>query len=245
LNPFLDKDALFDKASVLDVKARTESGTLIDVEIQLWNHRDMEKRTLYYWAKLFESQLKEGDSYWKLHKAVTINVLDFDYIPTDRYHTTFHLREDVTGLLLTDLLEIHFVELRKLREQAVGLERRLVRWMLFLTAKSRESLEGLAMQDPAIKKALTTLEFLSQDEEARRLYEERMKGLQTYMAEIHGAKEEGRKEGREEGRKEGDRNARKEVAKKLLQMGLTIEQVVESTSLSREEVEAIRKELLQ
>lgn len=82
-NPFLDKDALFDKTSVLDVKSRTESGMLIDVEIQLWG----------------------------------------------RYHTTFHLREDVTGVLLTDLLEIHFVELRKLREQAVGMERRLVRWI--------------------------------------------------------------------------------------------------------------------
>ncbi|MBX6396543.1 MAG: Rpn family recombination-promoting nuclease/putative transposase, partial [Alicyclobacillaceae bacterium] len=229
LNPFLDKDGLLDKMSVLDVQARTDTGTLIDVEIQLWNRRDIEKRTLYYWAKMFESQLQEGDSYRKLHKAVTINVLDFDYIPTDRYHSTFHLREDTTGILLTDLLEIHFIELRKLRKQAVGLERRLVRWMLFLTATSRESLEGLAMQDPAIKKALTTLEFLSQDEEARRRYEERQKGLQTYLADIEGAKEEGRRE----------------VAKALLEMGDSVEKVVMVTKLSREEVEAIRKELLQ
>ena len=35
LNPFLEKDALSDKMSVLDVKARTESGMLVDVEIQL------------------------------------------------------------------------------------------------------------------------------------------------------------------------------------------------------------------
>ncbi|WP_288009538.1 Rpn family recombination-promoting nuclease/putative transposase [Kyrpidia sp.] len=161
LNPFLDKEALTDKLAVLDVKARTESGTLIDVEIQLWNHRDMEKRTLYYWAKLFESQLKEGESYFKLHKAVTINVVDFKYIETDRYHSTFHLREDTTGILLTDLAEIHFIELPKLRERSVGLERRLVRWMLFFTAKTKEQLEGLAMGDPAIRKALTTLEFLS------------------------------------------------------------------------------------
>ncbi|MBX6396544.1 MAG: Rpn family recombination-promoting nuclease/putative transposase, partial [Alicyclobacillaceae bacterium] len=63
LNPFLDKDALLDKMSVLDVQARTDTGMLIDVEIQLWNRRDIEKRTLYYWAKMFESQLQEGDSY--------------------------------------------------------------------------------------------------------------------------------------------------------------------------------------
>ncbi|RIV16395.1 Rpn family recombination-promoting nuclease/putative transposase, partial [Alicyclobacillaceae bacterium I2511] len=139
LNPFLEKDALTDKQGVLDVKAKTETGTLLDVEIQLQDHQDMEKRTLFYWAKMFEEQLEEGQSYHKLHKAVTINVLDFNYIPTEKYHTTFHLREDtISDLWLTDLLEIHFVELRKLQEQSVGIERRLVRWMLFLTAKTKE-----------------------------------------------------------------------------------------------------------
>ncbi|ADG05608.1 conserved hypothetical protein [Kyrpidia tusciae DSM 2912] len=243
LNPFLDKEALTDKLAVLDVKARTESGTLIDVEVQLWNHRDMEKRTFYYWAKLFESQLKEGESYFKLHKAVTINVVDFTYIETDRYHSTFHLREDTTGILLTDLAEIHFIELPKLRERSVGFERRLVRWMLFFTAKTKEQLEGLAMGDPAIRKALTTLEFLSQDEEARRLYEERMKGLQTYLADMEGARQEGREEGRKEGRKEGDREARRALAKNFLGMGLTVEQVAKGTGLTRNEVEAIRREM--
>lgn len=144
---------------------------------------------------------------------------------------------------LSDLAEIHFIELPKLREQAVGLERRLVRWMLFFTAKTKEQLEGLAMGDPAIKKALTTLEFLSQDEEARRLYEERMKGLQTYLADMEGARQEGREEGRKEGGKEGDREARRALAKNFLGMGLTVEQVAKGTGLTRNEVEAIRREM--
>ncbi|CAB3389546.1 Rpn family recombination-promoting nuclease/putative transposase [Kyrpidia spormannii] len=176
-------------------------------------------------------------------EAVTINVVDFTYIETDRYHSTFHLREDTTGILLTDLAEIHFIELPKLRERSVGLERRLVRWMLFFTAKTKEQLEGLAMGDPAIKEALTTLEFLSQDEEARRLYEERMKGLQTYLADLEGARQEGREEGRKEGRKEGDREARRALAKNFLGMGLTVEQVAKGTGLTRNEVEAIRREM--
>ena len=243
LNPFLEKEALSDKLAVLDVKARTESGTLINVEVQLWNHQDMEKRTLYYWAKLFQSQLKEGDSYYALQKAVTINVVDFRYIETEAYHSTFHLREDKTGLLLTDLAEIHFVELPKLKEQSLGTERRLVKWMLFLTAKTREQLEVLVMGDPVMRKALTTLEFLSQDEETRRLYEERMKGLQTYMADIEGARREGREEGRKEGREEGHREARREIARAMLEAGDNVEKVVRLTKLPREQVEAIQREL--
>ncbi|WP_232796675.1 Rpn family recombination-promoting nuclease/putative transposase [Kyrpidia spormannii] len=132
---------------------------------------------------------------------------------------------------LTDLAEIHCIELPKLREQSSGLEQWLVRWMLFFTA----------MGDRAIRKVLTTLEFLSQDEEARRLYEERMKGLQTYLADMEGARQEGREEGRKEGREEGDREARKELARALLDMGDDSEKVVQVTKLSKEEVEVIRR----
>ncbi len=88
LNPFLEKDALSDKMSVLDVKARTESGMLVDVEIELQDRRDMGKPTRHCWSKLFQGQLQEGDSYRSLHKAVTVNMLDFDYPSTERYHTT-------------------------------------------------------------------------------------------------------------------------------------------------------------
>ena len=235
LNPFLEKDALSDKMSVLDVKARTESGMLLDVEIQLRDRRDMEKRTLFYWSKLFQGQLQEGDSYRQLHKAVTVNVLDFDYVPTDRYHSTFHLREDATARLLTDLLEVHFVELRKLKAQAVGLERRLVRWMLFLTTQTREGLEELAMQEPAMKKAVTTLEFLSQDERARQLYEERQKALMTYTADVEGA--------REEGREEGEHHRAVSTARKLMAAGMDVKQIAEFVDLSVDEVEAIRRSL--
>jgi predicted transposase/invertase (TIGR01784 family) len=233
--------------SVLDVKARTESGMLVDVEIQLRDRRDMAKRTLFYWAKLFQGQLQEGDHYRQLHKAVTINVLDFDYVPTDRYHSTFHLREDATGLMLTDLLEVHFVELQKLQAQAVGLERRLVRWMLFLTTKTREQLEELAMQEPALKKALTTLEFLSQDERTRQLYEERQKGLMTYTADVESAREEGheegREEGRQEGRQEGEHQRAETTARKMLLAGMDVRQIAEFVDLSVDAVEAIRRSL--
>ena len=229
LNPFLEKDALSDKMSVLDVKARTESGILVNVEIQLRDRRDMEKRTLFYWSKLFPGQLQEGDSYRQLYKAVTVKVLDFDYVPTDRYHSTFHLREDATALLLTDLLEVHFVELRKLKAQSVGLERRLVRWMLFLTTKTREGLEELAMQEPAIQKALTTLEFLSQDERARQLYEERQKALMTYLADVEGAREE------------GEHQRAVSAARKMLLAEMDVKQIAEFVDLSVDEVEAIRR----
>ncbi len=238
LNPFLDKDAISDKQSVLDIKARTESGTIIDVEIQLADHRDMAPRTLYYWAKLFEQQLTEGEHYRTLHKTVTINILNFAYLPSPAYHTTFHLREDTTRALLTDLCEIHFVELPKLRTSEINLHHRLIRWMLFLTTQTSEQLEVLAMDDPVMKKAVTTLEFLSQDQKIRELYLARQKGLQTYAADMDAAREEGLQQGLEQ----GAHTKAMEVARRLRRSGLSADQIQEATGLSIGAIAAIMDE---
>ena len=228
LNPYLDKDALTDKMSVLDIRARTTTRSLINIEIQLWNAGDMQKRTLYYWAKLYTGQMEEGDQYRTLQKSITVNVLDFITIENEQYHNVFHVREDKTGQLLTDALEIHFLELRKLRNELLKPEQRLVRWMLFLSSRTREHMEELAKEDPAMLKALTTLEFLSQDEEARQLYEARQKALHDYASAIGAARDKGLTEGRTEGRKERDI----EFARQLLAEGEPLERVARLTGLS-------------
>ncbi|WAH39314.1 Rpn family recombination-promoting nuclease/putative transposase [Alicyclobacillus dauci] len=229
LNPYIDKGAVRDKQSILDIRARGADGQYINVEIQLWNRKDIEKRTLFYWAKMYSGQLEEGDPYRKLSKTVTINILDFDYIHAEKYHTTFHLREDSTSLMLTDDIEIHFIELRKLKEQSYGTQRRLVRWMLFIAGLSNEKLEELAMEEPVIRKALTTLEFLSQDAEARRLYEERQRALRDEISAVEGAREEGREEGR------------LEVARNLLTMGLSVVEIAKATGLPEEDILKLQK----
>nr|WP_162839393.1 Rpn family recombination-promoting nuclease/putative transposase [Ferroacidibacillus organovorans] len=235
LNPYLDKTTVYDKMSVLDIKARTASGTLINIEIQLRDQQDMEKRSLYYWARMYGSQLVQGEIYRSLCRTVTINILGFNYIDNDRYHNTFHLREDSTGLILTNDIEIHMIELQKLREIAVGQQRKLVRWTLFLLGPGQERMEELAMEEPAIKKALTTLEFLSQDREARELYEARQKAIHDWNSNIHGA--------REDGREKGERFKAIEVAQNMLSEGMEVELVARLTGLTHEEINGLRKEM--
>ncbi len=131
VNPYIDKDALEDKQSVLDIKAVTSKGEQINIEIQLSNEYDMEKRTLYYWAKLYEEQMQEGEEYRDLKKTITINILDFDMVDNHQYHNIFHLREDTTHILLTEDIEIHIMELCKLEEEHYDLSDRLTKWLLF------------------------------------------------------------------------------------------------------------------
>lgn len=80
----------------------------------------------------------------------------------------YHLREDQTGIELIDDIEVHFLELPKLDEQAVSIkEGGLVNWLLFLKGADQSKWEVLTMNEPVLKKAMDTLEFLSQDLEAR------------------------------------------------------------------------------
>ena len=78
-------------------------------------------------------------------------------------------------------------------------------------------------------------------------YEDSLKAYRDIKNSIDTAKEEGRKKGREEGRKEGREEGREEgvakeklaTAKRLLDMGLTQEQVAKGTGLSIKEIEKL------
>lgn len=59
-DPHLHREHEDDKLSILDVSATLDTGTKVNVEIQLNNNHDMIKRSLYYWGKLYTSQLQKG-----------------------------------------------------------------------------------------------------------------------------------------------------------------------------------------
>ena len=137
-NADIDKSYINDKFSRLDVKAVTNKNEIINIEIQLKipfghvvndipslpyqehpllkNEYNMIQRSLYYWSKLYEEQLEEGDRYDKLCRTVCINILDFKYLKNDRFHNGYRLKEIDTNEELTDLEEIHFIEIPKLKK---------------------------------------------------------------------------------------------------------------------------------
>jgi predicted transposase/invertase (TIGR01784 family) len=235
LNPYTDKDDPMDKQSIFDIWAKTVDGRLINIEMQLFNRYDMEKRTLYYWSKRYSSQLQTGGKYTELKKCITINILNYSVLPNEHTHSVFHLREDGSGATLTDDIEIHFLELPKLNTTAVPGEEGLVNWLLFLKGSDNSNWEVLRMNEPALRKAMETLEFLSQDSEARRKYEDRQKFLHDEASQRDGAQ----REGFAKGMKEGIKEAKLEVARKLLLMGLDLPAIQTATGLTEEELKSI------
>ncbi len=171
--------------------------------------------------------------------------MDFSLLKNDPYHSVFHLREDQTGISLIDDIEIHFLELPKLNAQSVQLAQGgLANWLLFLKGVTPDQWEVLTMNEPELKKSMDTLEFLSQDQEARMRYEARQKYLHDQAslmeaaknAELYGFKagmERGLEEGIEKGLAQGIERGLEEGIEKGMEKGMEkgIEQGIQQTAL--------------
>jgi predicted transposase/invertase (TIGR01784 family) len=87
-----------DKKGILDVRVKTQDGRQINIEIQILPTEFMPERTLFYWSKMFTSQIHSGEGYELLKKCITINIVDFDCTPLKQVHSCYHL---VHGMSLT------------------------------------------------------------------------------------------------------------------------------------------------
>ena len=204
-NTDIDKSYIEDKFSRLDVKAVTSKNEIINIEIQLKNEYNMIQRSLYYWSKLYEEQLSEGDRYDKLSRTVCINILDFKYLKNDRFHNGYRLKEIETNEELTDLQEIHFIEIPKLKrfestEEIVDL---LEGWVEFLRDPESEVIRKLEMSNKEIREAKDELYRLSRNSKERELSYLREKSLRDEISALANAKEKGLKEGLKQGLFEG------------------------------------------
>ena len=249
LNPEMNKEYNCDKKSVMDIRAVTNEGIHVNIEIQLANKHDMERRTLYYWAKMYTLQMREGMSYQELANTITINILDFNYInQTRNYHSVFRLFEKEEGFELTEALEIHFIELPKLlvkwRERLVSpWEDVLVRWLFLLEGSEDEeilrTLEEIAVQDPVLNQAMEEWEKSSDDPKIREEYFDRRKAVLDEMAAVREA-ELRLREAIKQGKKEGREEEKQQVTKKLLKKGMDVKLISEITGISVEEIKNLR-----
>ena len=193
-----------DKSIALDVRVRLANGEQIDVEMQTQRHPALRERALYYWARLYVGQQQHGSPYTDLRRCAVIWITNFNELPEQRFHSIFSLRESHNAALLTDQLELHLVELPKLRD---ALDRNdeptLLAWGKFLTATADEDLETLAMEDPVLKQAKDALDRLSADPAARIRAEQREMALFSYELGLSRAHRDGIEKGLEQGIEQG------------------------------------------
>ncbi|APZ30437.1 hypothetical protein RRIM16_06655 [Rickettsia conorii subsp. raoultii] len=246
LNPYNPKNFKADKLSILDIKAKGESSKRYNIEIQVTDEADYDKRALYYWAKMYTEQLKEGSDYAALNKTIGIHILNFTSITdTDEYHNSFQLKEIKSGLVYFKDIELHTIELNKfaknpkeeLSDVVKKVKNALDIWLAFLTRNDLLNKDNLPkeLDNDVLKKALTVLEVINLNDAEREEYENRLEWLRIETSAFKKMKEEGRAEG------EARRNI--EIAKEMLIDKEPLETIIKYTKLSKEAIAKLKAEI--
>lgn len=266
LNPYNAQDFSHEKLSILDIKARNTDGKRFNIEIQISNESDYDKRALFYWSKVYAEQLQSGDSYSALSKTIGIHILNFTSIPdAPKYHNVFRITERDSNIVYFKDLELHTIELNKftpdakkdLSETLAKVKNSLDMWTAFLTRHDLLKIDDLPpeLNSKEIKKALNLLNVMNFTEQERNAYEDHLKWLRIEGNTLEKAqadgfkqgKEEGREEGeviglkkgREEGKEEGVEEGRIIIAKKMLAKNRPIDEIIDFTGLTVQQIKEL------
>lgn len=259
-NPEIPKNMRDSKIGILDVRAEINGKEIIEVEMQVQNQYNIDKRSPTYITKLYSDQLKEGDSYIEVKKVAVINILNFNYYKRNSYHSVARMKfEDskenekvymgyiAEDQYATEDLEMHFIELPKFREKNPDISSKLDQW-LWLICGEEEKIKMAKKENEKIKEAKSELDKLEMSAEDRELYELRLKAIRDeiniresgYMDGMKDGEEKGKKEGREEGKEEGRNENKKEIALNMLKKQMPLELIEELTGLSQSEIEKLK-----
>ncbi len=247
LNPYNPKNFRTDKLSILDIKAVGETGKRFNIEIQITDESDYDKRALYYWAKLYTEQLKTGAGYDTLNKAIGIHILNFtSIVGADKYHNVFHIKEKESGLPYFTDLELHTIELIKfsndpnedLKTLLAKVKNGLDIWTAFLTRNDLLNKDNLPqpLNNDSLKKALHVLETMNFTDEERMAYEDHLKWLRIEANTIEKAEKKARLAGKLEGKLE----EKLEIAKAMLKERDSVEKIIRITGLSIKQIAQLK-----
>ena len=247
-NRYVDIEEADDKLGIMDLRAELENGAHCIIEIQLKHCENEPERILYYWADAYSRQIKRGDRFGKLQKTISIAILDHELEELrgmEKIGVKWQIRDELTGKrILTDRLELVIIELPKARRMyKTNSNNTICQWMLFLDNPNQKEVVQIMKDNKDINKAIDELEQVSGNEKLRRIAELKEKYIRDEQASIEYAQDEGYKHGKEDGIAEGEARGKAkgktEIAKKMLKKCMKIEDVIELTGLSQEEIEKL------
>lgn len=198
-----------EKIGVVDLRAILDNGTICDIEIQIADNKDTAERFLYYWSKIYSSQLLKGGYYTELNKVIGIIIIDYELEKTkgiEQLSTKWKIKEVTTGkdLELTDALELCIIEIPKVKEVLKkDPNNKLAQWIMFINNPNEREVSKIVEKNKEIKEAMEELEEISNDRRLRIIAELKEKAIKD--------ENNGRIRYREEGLKERNRKTEKKA----------------------------------
>ena len=232
------------KNEVLDLKVELDNGEICNLEIQLANKKNFKERMLDYWARLYSGQLEKEKDYTILKRTILIAIVNFNIkeFIKEEYHTKWQIREERNReLILTNDFEIHIIEIEKaIKSLKENKQDKIAQWMSFFDNPNSMEVKVMSKENEDINEALEQLRRLSSNKQLREIIEREERIERDRIAELQYAKEEGIEQGIEQGIERGEKKKQIEIAKRMLEKGKDIEEIMEITELTQKEIMGIK-----
>ena len=218
-NQNLIRETPEEKFGIVDLRANVGNSSIVHIEVQMSDPYNMFKRLLWYWSRIYGKQLKDAENYSILKKTISILIVNYDIEQLKWFkdaHTKWKLLEErKLGIRPFEDIEIHIIELPKIKQYQNETEKGLNTWLEFLTNPESEEVKMSKEENKDLNEAYEKLEYISEDEELRRRADLRLMAILDENSKREGDLklkkeiEEGQKK-LDEGRKELD-EGRKEL----------------------------------
>ncbi len=230
----LERKLISEKLGILDIVATLNDSTRVNIEMQVKDYYNTIDRSVFYGTGIYHENLNSGQDYLEMPKSISIWITDYDVFEEGPFHERARLKRDYENIVLTDKLEIHYIQLTKFEEKCKRISDKLEQWLTFI---KNENVEEIRMIDnKLVQKAENEFEYLTGDAETRRLAELREKAIRDEAAGLKSA----RRKGIEEGIQQGIEKQKIETAKKMLAEKIDIELIMKITELTKEEIEKLK-----
>lgn len=238
-----------EKWSRIDIKASVDNEKVVNIEMQLEPDKEMVQRSTYYGGRLIAEQLEPNELYSDIKQVILINILNFNLLKTEEYHTeTVTVEKNNRDYEVINNVKYHFIELPKFRKQVGKINTKLEGWLAIIDSKDWGLIQMAQEVDKIFEDAIMEIEAIINNKQLREIINRRHDAMREEASALAYAKEkglklgieegmkEGIKEGKKEGKKEGIQEEKEKIAKEMLKDNVDIETIMKFTKLSKEDI---------
>lgn len=247
-----------DRKVIFDISCQCKDGRTFIIEMQKGYQKHFRERAVYYTTyPINEQGLKAHDEYLKekavnpktdvkfnwdynLTPVTVVAILNFKFEhygdwPQEKCHSSYRLREDGTGEIMTDVLRFVFLELGRFKKRIWELESVFDKWMYLLKHMHEMVVIPNEFDDPVFSNLFLLAKINNFTSDELKQYQKSLENMGEFENIINSTEERAREAGRTEGRTEG----RAEIAVKMLSAGFSLDQIAQLTGLEISDIEKL------
>lgn len=219
-----------DRKAVFDLYCQNERGEKFIVELQKAKQKFFKDRTVYYSTFPIREQAQRGSDWtFELKAVYTVAILDFVFDEgkrePDKYRYDVKLTDVETCKVFYDKLTFVYLEMPKFQKDVKELTTRFDQWMFVIRNLNKLDRVPDELREGIFEKLFEVAEIAKFSHEEAEAYEESLKSYRDLKNSLDTAKEE----------------KAIEIARNLLKSGISVEIIRNSTGLSTEIIEALKR----